>query len=258
MSLSRLQLELCPETQGFFVAGNFLPLEPSFHVKTFVHLRRLGAHSMPACYDRAQPFLFSRRLRGFSMGASSYWNQFCLCVGRDLQEHQGASVWEAELPIRVFSTIAAACAGRTVAGVKATSTPNLNNRAEGMKNRYCRSCAVEVSRENMTQVALSGHSKLKTSRVKARISKALSDHAVANKWWSPSSLPVCLNEEFYIQKIQPQLKTVKVREITQALQVSPPYAAFIRSGRRRPHPRHWLALSRLVGCQRWLGSTVSR
>jgi hypothetical protein len=94
--------------------------------------------------------------------------------------------------------------------------------AEGIRKRYCRSCAVELSRENMAQVALIGHSKPKTSRIKARISKSLSDHAVANSWWSPSSLPTWLNEEFYVQKIQPQLETLKVREIAQAMQVSQP------------------------------------
>jgi len=119
--------------------------------------------------------------------------------------------------------------------------------AEGVQNRYCRSCAVEVSRENMAQVALIGHSKPKTSKVKARISKTLSDHAVANSWWSPSSLPAWLTEEFYVQRIQPQLRTVKVRQISDALNVSQPYAAFIRSGRRRPHPRHWVSLAELVG-----------
>jgi hypothetical protein len=119
--------------------------------------------------------------------------------------------------------------------------------AEGVQNRYCRSCAVEVSRENMAQVALIGHAKPKTLQQKARISKTLSDHAVANSWWSPSSLPAWLNTEFYVQKIQPQLKTVRVREIAQAMQVSLPYAAFIRSGRRRPHPRHWQVLARLTG-----------
>jgi hypothetical protein len=31
------------------------------------------------------------------------------------------------------------------------------------------------------------------------------------------------------------------------MQVSHPYAAFIRSGRRSPHPRHWKALAGLVG-----------
>ena len=79
------------------------------------------------------------------------------------------------------------------------------------------------------------------------IFKTLSDHAVGNSWWSPSSLPAWLDKEFYVQKIQPQLKTVRVRQIAQAMQVSQPYAAFIRSGRRRPHPRHWQALTRLSG-----------
>jgi CRISPR-associated endonuclease Cas1 len=122
--------------------------------------------------------------------------------------------------------------------------------AEGIQNRYCRSCAVEVSRDNMAQVALIGHSKLKTSKVKARISNTLSDHAVANSWWSPSSLPAWLNEEYYVQKIQPRLSVVKVREIAVALNVSKPYSAFIRSGRRRPHPRHWQVLAELVGLNR--------
>jgi hypothetical protein len=118
---------------------------------------------------------------------------------------------------------------------------------EGVKNRYCRSCAIEVARDTMARVALIGHSKPKSSKVKARISQTLSDHAVANTWWSPSSLPPWLNEDFYIQKIQPQLRTRKIREIAQAMKVSQPYAAFIRSGRRRPHPRHWQALARLAG-----------
>ena len=119
--------------------------------------------------------------------------------------------------------------------------------AEGIQNRYCGSCAVEVARENMARVALIGHSKPKTSRVKARISKTLSDHAVANSWWSLSSLPAWLNKEFYVQKIHPQLRTVKVREIAEAMRVSQSYAAFIPSGRRNPHPRHWQALAQLVG-----------
>jgi len=119
--------------------------------------------------------------------------------------------------------------------------------ADGVKNRYCRSCATDVARDTMAQVALIGHAKPKTAKVKARISKTLSDHAVANTWWSPSSLPAWLTEEFYLQKIQPKLRTLKVREIAYAMQVSEPYAAFIRSGRRRPHPRHWPALAKLAG-----------
>ena len=73
--------------------------------------------------------------------------------------------------------------------------------AEGVKSRYCRSCAVEASREHMAQVALIGHAKPKSKKTKAHISKILSDHAVANSWWDPSSLPNWLNEECFVQKI---------------------------------------------------------
>lgn len=122
--------------------------------------------------------------------------------------------------------------------------------AEGIKNRYCRSCGVEASRVNMAQVALLGHAKHKSKKTKAHISKVLSDHAVANTWWGPSSLPNWLTEQCYVEQIQPLLRGKKVREIAEAMQVSQPYAAFVRSGRRRPHPRHWEALAGLVGVSR--------
>jgi CRISPR associated protein Cas1 len=40
---------------------------------------------------------------------------------------------------------------------------------EGVQNRYCKSCAVEVSRETMAQVALIRHATPKTSKRKAQI-----------------------------------------------------------------------------------------
>jgi CRISPR-associated endonuclease Cas1 len=119
--------------------------------------------------------------------------------------------------------------------------------AEGVKSRYCKACAVEASRDHMAQVALIGHSRRKTQRAKDRISKRISDHAVANTWWDPKTLPSWLTEEYYVQRIQPLLRTKKIREIAAAMQVSQPYAAFIRSGRRRPHARHWQTLAELVG-----------
>ena len=38
----------------------------------------------------------------------------------------------------------------------------------------------------------------------------------------------------------------KVREISEAIHVSKPYAALIRAGRSRPHPRHWETLAGIV------------
>jgi hypothetical protein len=119
--------------------------------------------------------------------------------------------------------------------------------SEGVKNRYCRSCAVDASRETMAQVALLGHAKPRSKKTNARIAKVLSDHAVANTWWDQSSMPDWLTEQCYVEQIQPLLRGKKVREIAEAMQVSHPYAAFVRSGRKRPHPRHWVKLAASVG-----------
>jgi len=98
----------------------------------------------------------------------------------------------------------------------------------------------------MADIASLSHMKPKSKKEKARVSRLLSNHAVANTWWDPSSLPSWLTEECYVQRIQPLLKGKKVREIARAIQISELYAGFIRSGRRRPHPRHWENLAKLV------------
>lgn len=119
--------------------------------------------------------------------------------------------------------------------------------ADVVNGRYCGACSAEAARRTMADIASLSHMKPKSKKEKARISKVLSTHAVANTWWDPSSLPSWLTEECYVQRIQPLLKAKKVREIAAAIQVSELYAGFIRSGRRRPHPRHWRALAELVG-----------
>src|SRR5215831_15767093 len=119
--------------------------------------------------------------------------------------------------------------------------------AEGVTGRYCGGCAAEAARRTMADMASLRHMKPKSKKEKARLSKMLSDQAVANTWWAPSSLPSWLTEECYIRRVQPLLKAKKVREIAAAIQVSELYAGLIRSGRRRPHPRHWKLLSELAG-----------
>ena len=104
--------------------------------------------------------------------------------------------------------------------------------AEGVKSRYCKACAVEAARENMAHVALIGHFRPRNKRVKDRIAKRISDHPVANTWWNPKTLPSWLTEECYVQRIQPRLGAIKVREISEAMHVSKPYAAQVRAGRR--------------------------
>jgi hypothetical protein len=53
------------------------------------------------------------------------------------------------------------------------------------------------------------------------------------------------NEQAYIERIQPRLGAVTISAIAAALGVCEAYAADIRAGRRRPHPRHWQALAGL-------------
>lgn len=81
----------------------------------------------------------------------------------------------------------------------------------------------------------------------ARRAEAQRRQAAALKAWKSSDKPEWLDEKTYREKIQPCLARIAVPTIVSALTVSVPYATNIRAGRCIPHPRHWLALARLVG-----------
>jgi hypothetical protein len=59
--------------------------------------------------------------------------------------------------------------------------------------------------------------------------------------------PTWLTEQIYSEQIQPRLGTIEVKTIAAALDVLITYASYIRAGRRRPHPRHWLVLAEMAG-----------
>ncbi|HEX2715673.1 MAG TPA: helix-turn-helix transcriptional regulator, partial [Candidatus Acidoferrales bacterium] len=86
-----------------------------------------------------------------------------------------------------------------------------------------------------------------TPEARARQAEKQRRHAAELKVWNPSHKPDWLTEETYREKIQPRLAGVTVTAIASTLGISEPYAAEIRAGRYIPHPRHWLALARLVG-----------
>jgi CRISPR-associated endonuclease Cas1 len=112
---------------------------------------------------------------------------------------------------------------------------------------YCATCAVTVSRENLVELARSGRVAAQSSEAQARRAATKRRHDAARCGWLASSQPAWLNNEFYTNKIQPRLATITVPAISSAIGVSLPYAADIRAGRRRPHPRHWQALAEVVG-----------
>lgn len=57
---------------------------------------------------------------------------------------------------------------------------------------------------------------------------------------------IMATEQVYVEEIQPRLPTVKIAKIASTLGISEPYAAEVRAGRYRPHPRHWQALVGLI------------
>jgi hypothetical protein len=72
-------------------------------------------------------------------------------------------------------------------------------------------------------------------------------HRQAELEWKPEDKPAWLDETVYATQVRPKLANRSISTIALALGVSLPYASDIRAGRRRPHPRHWLALAKLVG-----------
>jgi hypothetical protein len=71
--------------------------------------------------------------------------------------------------------------------------------------------------------------------------------AAALRAWRPSENPKWLNERFYREHILGRLLSIQVSKIRSALSISAPYASMIQTGRRIPHPRHWLNLGRVAG-----------
>jgi CRISPR-associated endonuclease Cas1 len=115
----------------------------------------------------------------------------------------------------------------------------------------CAHCAVAISKERMLEVARRGRMASKSPEARARVAATQRRHAAAWGKWLSSSQPDWLTEETYTTKIKPLLGRSSNAEIARSLQVSIPYAASIRLGRRQPHPRHWQALAELVGAQRY-------
>ena len=112
---------------------------------------------------------------------------------------------------------------------------------------YCASCAVTASTAAFVEAARHGRIAAQSREAQARRAETQRRHAAAKRAWRASDKPAWLDEETYARRIQPRLAGVTVPAISSALGISEPYATDIRAGRRRPHPRHWQALARLVG-----------
>ena len=101
----------------------------------------------------------------------------------------------------------------------------------------------------MRGVAAKGRLVSHTPEAQARRVVARRKNALIEAAWKPSAQPAWLTEATYLERIQPRLAATSAGLLAAALGVSLPYAAAVRAGRRRPHPRHWQTLAALAGVQ---------
>ena len=116
-------------------------------------------------------------------------------------------------------------------------------KAISLNTQYCNGCGAEAS----TRAMLVAHEKSRSPEaLKKRAEKMLLQRE-AQRLWSPTDLPNWLTEEVYLLRIQPLLRNIGRTKIEAGLNVSPPYARNIATGKTVPHWRHWIALARMTG-----------
>jgi CRISPR-associated endonuclease Cas1 len=109
--------------------------------------------------------------------------------------------------------------------------------------RFCSKCVITATRENFN----AGRKSAQSPEHLARRASTMRRHKQAIQHWNASDLPAWLTQSIYLRQIQPALVTVAKSRIRLMLGVSEPYSSDIKSGKCIPHPRHWLALAKLVG-----------
>jgi CRISPR-associated protein Cas1 len=119
--------------------------------------------------------------------------------------------------------------------------------AHTQRGRHCPKCGREVSREKLIELAKTGRIAARSAESRTKHSETQRRHEAAKRAWRSSPKPAWPDENMYVQDIQPRLATMPISALASTLGVSESYAADIRAGRHRPHPRHWQTLAELVG-----------
>ena len=114
----------------------------------------------------------------------------------------------------------------------------------------CGACCKVNSREALLKAAQKGRIAAQQPQVLARLGERQRSHRAAELAWKQEDKPGWLDETVYSTQVHPKLANCSISTIATTLGISLPYAADIRAGRRRPHPRHWLGLATLTGCAR--------
>ena len=118
------------------------------------------------------------------------------------------------------------------------------------EGRLCPTCGRKVSGEKLIKLAHHGRIVAQNQASQAKRSARQTRHEAAKQAWRSMPKSAWPDEKEYTNEIQPLLSSVSISALSGAMGVCESYAADIRAGRRRPHPRHWSALGELVGLSR--------
>jgi CRISPR-associated endonuclease Cas1 len=185
---------------------------------------------------------------------SDTWRRLVAPVAEYVAQETWSSVSKPALQSKLIATRLTQRNKRAVKGTDMPSvkapTPDGVCRGCGAttrRGRHCPKCGREVSREKLIELAKIGRVAARNPESRRKHSETQRRHEAAKRAWRSSVKPAWLNEDTYREEIQPRLPTVTISAISSALAVSESYAADIRAGRHRPHPRHWQALAKLAG-----------
>ena len=111
---------------------------------------------------------------------------------------------------------------------------------------YCRLCNAQASKETLVKAAELGRRQARTASSQARRIATQRRNARAQHGWIASRQPSWLDQDTYVNRVQPRLAELTASAIASAIRVSLGYADSIRKGKVHPHARHWVKLAELV------------
>ena len=111
----------------------------------------------------------------------------------------------------------------------------------------CAACESNEATKRLVEAAARGRLLSQSPAAQARRVESSRRSARAQRDWNATDQPAWLTERFYAAEIQPRLRHITSSRLAVAVGLSQPYAVRIRSGKQRPHPRHWRTLAQLVG-----------
>ena len=115
-----------------------------------------------------------------------------------------------------------------------------------VEGQHCPKCGREISKEKLTELAKIGRLVALRPESRKKHSETQRRHRAAQRKWLAAPQENWPTKDMYVEKIRPLLASVTISSISLTLGVSESYAADIRAGRHRPHPRHWQLLAKLA------------